>query len=144
MEDGRVGNVLCAYSTLMVRCNKWYICWLYPMLQYYQLKYGFKAVLEDWQLAKIRPIFKVVLSTHYNTDIWLVRWMHWPSPQPLSSHHTSSLSTGRPWPTRTCLLAGAGASGNQTQNSSRIFRASDTTDFSKLVCRFHTHWEMWD
>ena len=39
------------------------------MLQYYQLKHGFKAVLEDWQLAKIRPIFKVVLSTFYNTGI---------------------------------------------------------------------------
>ena len=36
------------------------------MLQYYQLKHGFKAVLEDWQLAKIRPIFKVALSTHCN------------------------------------------------------------------------------
>ena len=34
------------------------------MLQYYQLKHGFKAVLEDWQLAKIRPIFKVVSTNH--------------------------------------------------------------------------------
>ena len=30
-----------------------------PCVQYYQLKYGFHAVLTDKQLAKLRPIFRV-------------------------------------------------------------------------------------
>ena len=27
-------------------------------VQYYQLKHGFQAVLEDWQLARLRPVFR--------------------------------------------------------------------------------------
>ena len=27
-------------------------------MQYYQLKHGFHAVLEDWQLARLRPVFR--------------------------------------------------------------------------------------
>ena len=28
-------------------------------MQYYQLKHGFHAVLEDWQLARLRPVFRM-------------------------------------------------------------------------------------
>ena len=28
-------------------------------MQYYQLKHGFHAVLAEWQLAKLRPVFQV-------------------------------------------------------------------------------------
>ena len=36
-----------------------YCILIYCLPQYYQLKYGFHAVLADWQLAKLRPIFRV-------------------------------------------------------------------------------------
>ena len=28
-------------------------------MQYYQLKHGFHAVLEEWQLARLRPVFRM-------------------------------------------------------------------------------------
>jgi len=41
-DDGRVGNVLCAYSSLM----------------FFKFKYGFRPVLASWQLDKLNLIFK--------------------------------------------------------------------------------------
>jgi len=62
-ENGRVGNILCAYSSLM----------------YYQLKYGFHGVLQNHQLQKIYGIFKKehlkIIPTNFLTPSFLsIKW----------------------------------------------------------------------
>ena len=52
-----MGNVLCAYSSLMVR-GFFPLLIFNDTLQYFKLKYGFQPILGAWQLDKLNLIFK--------------------------------------------------------------------------------------
>ena len=48
-------------------------------MQYYQLKHGFHAVLEEWQLARLRPVFRMerlaIAPTSFSTPPHLaINW----------------------------------------------------------------------
>ena len=53
-----MGNVLCAYSSLMVGGFFSGVMFLEIIFQYFKLKYGFQPVLGAWQLDKLNLIFK--------------------------------------------------------------------------------------
>ena len=51
----------------------------YMSAQYYQLKHGFHAVLAEWQLARLRPVFRLerlaISPTSFSTPPFLsINW----------------------------------------------------------------------
>ena len=62
-DDGRVGNVLMGYASLMVTTLYGHYCIILNTKYYVVSITSFRAVLEEWQLAKLRPIFRVILAS---------------------------------------------------------------------------------
>ena len=79
-SDGRVGNMLSTYSSLMVNSlcvNRKHKLILY--LQYFKLKYGFHPTMSGSQLKKLYPIFKEEKFSVFETDVMTPDYLdiHW-------------------------------------------------------------------
>ena len=67
---------MCAYSSLMVKfLNDSWSFILILQLKYFKIKYGFHPILADWQLEKIRLIFKIERLKIQATEIVLPSYL---------------------------------------------------------------------
>ena len=109
-------------------------------MKYYQLKHGFHAVLEDWQLARLRPVFRLerlaISPTSFSTPPFLsINW------ETVAHHNLTQVNTVSMkfqfWMVNITLFhicrEEPGVSGSPTLSSMTILKFIDTTSSSTLV-----------